>query len=375
MMIELDPKLDFYTIFTFLGIVQGFFLSLFFLSAKNRQVPSNFFLGLFILCISILGLDSFLCYTNLMFKVIYLNDSTEPLIFLYPSLIYFYFFSKLYGRKPKYYYLHFLPALIYFVCVTPYLFSELTEKYNAYISAYHPTMDHLPVRKTYYSILSVKDHVNTLSGFWNLFYLCASIFTAYKYKFHEGYDKDKFRLIMKQLIFSVLFLVLFVFIKTYYELDLGDHFLTVFSTILIYLVSINVIRNSLVFKEEVKQEKYKNSSLNEQHKDSLVIRIQNEMVTNKFFLEEDASLPKLAEKLGTSANHVSQVINQSLEKTYNDLIAEYRVEESKPMILAKDKTIEEIAFSVGYHSKTSFNSAFKKITGQTPTQFRDSAST
>ena len=57
------------------------------------------------------------------------------------------------------------------------------------------------------------------------------------------------------------------------------------------------------------------------------------------------------------------------------MLATYRVEEAKSILktdLGKKLTIEEVAEQVGYNSKSAFNTAFKKITSQTPSEFRDS---
>jgi AraC-like DNA-binding protein len=56
------------------------------------------------------------------------------------------------------------------------------------------------------------------------------------------------------------------------------------------------------------------------------------------------------------------------------MIAGYRIEEAKKLVLSEnhDITIEELAEKVGYNSKSAFNKAFKKHTGQTPSQFKES---
>ena len=88
-------------------------------------------------------------------------------------------------------------------------------------------------------------------------------------------------------------------------------------------------------------------------------------------LESDFSLPQLADRLKLSVHVVSQVINDGLGKSFFEMAAEYRVVHAK--LLLKDQPnikIEEIAEQVGYNSKSSFNTAFKKITGKTPSEFR-----
>jgi AraC-type DNA-binding domain-containing proteins len=92
-------------------------------------------------------------------------------------------------------------------------------------------------------------------------------------------------------------------------------------------------------------------------------------------LDNLASLSELAKKIGESSHHVSQVMNEKLNKSFFELLASYRIEEAKK-ILSGDKkgkiTVEEVSEMVGYNSKTAFNNAFKKLSGKTPSEFRKS---
>lgn len=121
--------------------------------------------------------------------------------------------------------------------------------------------------------------------------------------------------------------------------------------------------------------KYRKSSLTEEGKQKILGNIIIEFETKQYYLENLASLSDLAKKVGESPHHVSQVLNEKLDKNFFELLAKYRVEKAK-MILNEDHknrlTIEEISEMVGYNSKTAFNNAFKKLTGKTPSEFRKS---
>ncbi|MBN1397426.1 MAG: AraC family transcriptional regulator, partial [Bacteroidetes bacterium] len=70
---------------------------------------------------------------------------------------------------------------------------------------------------------------------------------------------------------------------------------------------------------------------------------------------------------------LSEIINNSLNQNFYDFINSYRIKESKLMLEDKEnkrKTVLEILYAVGYNSKSSFNVAFKKHTGMTPSQFK-----
>jgi YesN/AraC family two-component response regulator len=121
--------------------------------------------------------------------------------------------------------------------------------------------------------------------------------------------------------------------------------------------------------------KYRKSSLTEQGKQKILKNILSELETKEYFTDNLASLSELARKIGESPHHVSQVINEKLNKSFFELLAQYRVEKAKK-IITEDKgnklTVEEISEMVGYNSKTAFNNAFRKLSGKTPSEFRKS---
>ncbi|MBO9505909.1 helix-turn-helix domain-containing protein [Thalassospira sp. A3_1] len=83
------------------------------------------------------------------------------------------------------------------------------------------------------------------------------------------------------------------------------------------------------------------------------------------------SLPKLAIAVGATPNQLSFVLNQHLCKSFFDFINEARTDEASRLLVNEpDRTILDIATSVGFNSKSTFNLAFKKITGKTPSVYR-----
>jgi len=125
---------------------------------------------------------------------------------------------------------------------------------------------------------------------------------------------------------------------------------------------------------EVPTLKYQKSSLDEATKEIILKGIEQQMKVEKYFKSSTASLSGLAKSINESSHHVSQVINEKLNQSFFEMLASYRVEEAKAILkteLGKKLTIEEIAEQVGYNSKSAFNTAFKKITSQTPSEFRD----
>jgi len=87
------------------------------------------------------------------------------------------------------------------------------------------------------------------------------------------------------------------------------------------------------------------------------------------------TLPKLASLVDCSVNHLSQVINSAIGMNFFDYVNQYRIEHAKRLLSQKDGrklSVLNIAFTVGFNSHSSFYSAFKKASGQTPAQYRQS---
>jgi len=91
-------------------------------------------------------------------------------------------------------------------------------------------------------------------------------------------------------------------------------------------------------------------------------------------LDPLVSLPKLARAVGITPNQLSYVLNHHVGKSFFDFVNAARIDEARSvLVLEPDRTILDIALSVGFNSKSTFNLAFKKITGETPSAVREAA--
>lgn len=118
--------------------------------------------------------------------------------------------------------------------------------------------------------------------------------------------------------------------------------------------------------------RYANSNLSEADASTINDRLLQCMEAGKPYLENQLSLRQLAEELNVNANYLSQVINEKHGKNFFEFINCYRVNELKKMMNDPDNrqfTLLSMAFDCGFNSKTTFNTAFKRITGLTPSQY------
>jgi YesN/AraC family two-component response regulator len=134
------------------------------------------------------------------------------------------------------------------------------------------------------------------------------------------------------------------------------------------------MRHSGFFKQtplSEQQQKYKSSSLSGEQIESILTRLRELMEKEKPYLKPDFSLPDLADKMKVSIHQLSQVINDGMGKTFFEMTAQYRIDEARIRLKEQPNIkVEEIAEQVGYNSKSSFNTSFKKLCGMTPSEFR-----
>lgn len=127
-------------------------------------------------------------------------------------------------------------------------------------------------------------------------------------------------------------------------------------------------------KQKVEDErKYEASTLTPAKVRSYSSKLVKLMEKDKRYLESDLSSAKLAESLGISRKHLSQVINQQFNLNFKNFINKYRVEEAKKKLLdpkEQDFVLLKIALDAGFNSKSVFNEAFKKFTGMSPSEYR-----
>lgn len=102
-------------------------------------------------------------------------------------------------------------------------------------------------------------------------------------------------------------------------------------------------------------------------------QVKKYVLENEPYLEPSLTIQELSKQVNVSVRDLSILINHHMDKHFFDFINEYRIEKAMEILKDASKskvTILEILYEVGFNSKSSFNTAFKKHTNQTPTEFR-----
>jgi len=124
------------------------------------------------------------------------------------------------------------------------------------------------------------------------------------------------------------------------------------------------------------QTKYSGSRLNETESIQLAAQLKKHIESSKSYLNPDLTLLQLATETNMTSHLLSQVINEQFKLNLFDFINQYRVEEFKERLTDpnyKHFSLLGIALDCGFNSKSAFNRIFKKVTGLTPSQYKDTA--
>jgi AraC-like DNA-binding protein len=141
-------------------------------------------------------------------------------------------------------------------------------------------------------------------------------------------------------------------------------------SILIYWLG---IKGYLVSQAQNENHKTRKTSvLDKRLSEDLVNRLKKVMEEEKLWMDPALSLSMLSNHTGIPAKTISAVLNQYLDKSFNDFINSYRIAAIKARLLSssdKNLTIAGLAYECGFNSQPTFQRAFKSIQGESPSEF------
>lgn len=188
-------------------------------------------------------------------------------------------------------------------------------------------------------------------------------------------------------IILVLFMVniIYVIYNLFYDPKSLNFFINTVFLLVIYLVGYYSLKQKEIYPLEDKQreelisinedtdsEEVKRKLISDEELIKIKTALENLMDSQKPYLDSELNLIRLAEMLSVSTHHLSYVINTGFGKNFFQYVNEFRVDHAKKLLKESNSklSILGIAYESGFNSKTSFNTTFKKLTGQTPSEFR-----
>ena len=223
--------------------------------------------------------------------------------------------------------------------------------------------------------------VFALFGNWRLYYLftahimvyvIASAYFLFKYRDVFKADDLKWKWIMFILGGITILWITFVLQLIFYH-PLTYRLIVISAAVIFYTLSLWAIPRSKLFVADPKKKQDDTSSPYRE----LGKRISELFEKSEIYTDPNLTLTKLASQLKIPPYLVSRAINSYFEKSFSELLVQYRIRKSEQLLNAegsKALTIEAIAYESGFNTLSAFYSAFKKINKVTPAQFRNGSS-
>ncbi|MFD2726847.1 helix-turn-helix domain-containing protein [Hyunsoonleella rubra] len=341
------------------------------------------FLNLTVLFISLNNLQRWLIDNDFISDLFLIKNFLVPWYFLIMPMFYAFttHFLKVQDKVNDYLKISitiFIVEIVLHLCVISYVYYEV------------PDRD-----------ISIILHYNTIEDIFNLFYTvflfvntCLLIFRRNQLiSYVLSYDDlNWIKWFIRLGLFMIIFWAVALTIRTLTGNEDTYLFLRLGMSILLYWMGYqgfykyNVLRDRIVLRSSIganavalappnvaEQNADDDDFFNEKHKTDFET-VRDHIIENKLYLDPLLSMETLATELGMSKSYFSKLVNSYSDYNFSDFINSLRVEQAK-QFLSNDEfseyTIVAVGLECGFNSKSTFYSAFKKFTSETPSTFRD----
>lgn len=331
-----------------LGGLNGIFLSLYFAFFVKKKSQTTYLLSALILAVSVRITKSAFLYFNHYSKIIW--------------------FIQI--------------GIIACALIGPFLYLYVKRAISKQdLKLVEIVLNTVPVTLLLVVFFSMYDY-GTERQFWNytigwgvytqwFLYVCAALYLL-KDTIKKAFAKNETLTNTEVWLLNVAFGVALIWLA-YRTTDLTSYVVGALSFSFVFYISILL----WIFKRKQKQlffetdKKYKNTSISDEVAHHINQQLTTVFEAEKLYRNSDLKLNTLAEKLNVNSHQLSQFLNDNLQKSFNQYINEFRIEEAKGLMQKNHQfTLEAIGNEAGFSSKSTFYSTFKKIVGITPAQFR-----
>lgn len=355
------------------GLLQGFTFIYIVLSQKKYRVKSTYYLTALLFTFSYSNLIYYLEDTNLITFQIMHRYFMFPFALLNPALFYLYFKYFLnpdhqLSSREKWL---FAPSILAFAVELTFRIPRILE---IKLPNYYPLYDLL--------LLLIEFFGAALTAI--ILFYCYALLSKYQRERNTKEIRDTIpgigwfkRMTVGVMILCVLWMSQLIYVVVN-AVNMPFYALWIGMSIMIYWLG-----HVGIYKYGIQQERQKirNYSIESKvdyprlkQKNEHITALENLLVNEKMFLNPMLTLDKLAEEMHLSKSHLSRIINTELGIGLPDYLNSLRVEEAKLHLRNPEfsnYTLVAIALEAGFNSKTTFNTAFKKITSVTPSEYRN----
>ncbi len=380
MPLEIKPAFTLFSVINLIGIAQAIFFSVLLFIPKENRSKAHLFLALFLLAYALVQLSEVLDESKYIIVLPNMSQVFPALIFAMGPLLFFYvraLTNKDFTLNWKHL-LHFIPLLVLLLLLIPYFSLSTSEKLKIILQEYdQPDTDLI---------------IPYIANIQIFIYLLLSMRAVRKYSDNvKDYFSNTDKVSLQWLIYLMIALSLIWavwLLHTKYPMDLFKYTEAILFTAFIYALGFKGINQPDIFRKtslptqiekiELKEEipvtrKYEKSGIAFDKIEDSLSRLNKSMERDKIYRNSQLTLSELANVISVPAHHLSQLLNEKLNVNFYDYVNTYRIEEVKTELLNQKKdnlTILALALEAGFNSKASFNKAFKKYTGVSPSEYK-----
>ncbi len=370
--------------------LQGIFLT-YLIAHNKRRDTKSIVLGALTLVLSISLLGGVYGLSGYYKNFPHFTNVADPLFLLYGPLLFIYIFVLTHNRLPKHFFLHGIPFLAYLISFIPFYLQSGEEKIK--FAEFVFLNNEVPFKALLMQLARV-----VYLGIYIV--ICLWLVKKYERRINDNFSNiEKISLNKAKITLYFFLIALLVSIVSFilgyqlsYSYNISNNIIGLFVGIIIYALAYATWNKKSVDEAELfnatpqgihrskndfgTHEKAKGRSvfvLNDEQLDEYSSRLKNAIEADKVFTENEISLTELSNKISIQPYQLSEVISRVYGESFFDFINRYRIEEIKTRLedpKSDSYSLLGIAMDCGFNSKSSFNSAFKKFTGVTPSEYR-----
>lgn len=358
-----------------IGALQGIGFAVITLYSKKFKSKSNLFLAFLILCFSLNNLQYYFWETDILTAEVFFGIVYIPFASLSMVMYYFYVQFFLYPKSRISFAqkLLFLPFLFFLLFTVVYKIGNamnlLSESHYQFFGNF--IYVHEGICILYSLILLILSYRTILQ------------FEKSQTKGNTGIPKQNLNWLKTVSLISFILCFIWVF-ALLDELKNGSDNVSFYYILWIGMsITIYILGHLGLYRFGIMQEQKKIQSYSRNSPAVIIERIssknenieafENFIKKEKNYLDHNLSLDVVATKLNLNSSYLSRIINHELGISFSDYVNELRIEEAKTFLENaefENYTLVAIGLEAGFNSKTAFNTAFKKFTRKTPSEYK-----
>lgn len=366
-----------FTIWSFLLIAsasQCIFLLILFLVRPSKNRKAQNLISIILLVLLAINVNNIWYSTHLYKQVPYVAGFARGMILLLGPLFYLYTqaVSDKHFRFKRSMLLHLIPYLLILASMQ---FQPPPANLETALKSLDDFMDgRLPI--TFLSVLRFGIYITHILVY---LFLSRTIFLKIDAETKREYavslsERKKWLEQITVFLFMMIGALLYFeisMVRTGYYTVIGNYTITLIASGFIYFIAFRAILSANRLMPDFNVQ---HPVSGQQHENPVELgrQILTLLEEKKLYKNHQLKVADMANELSVGTHVISSVLNGVIGKSFFELVNGYRIEEFKKLSISnsfQEYSIMGLATEVGFKSKSSFNTAFKKHTGMTPSEF------